>query len=90
MAIAVAVWFYRTAVRMKASEPLQWAAIGAGIYYLAVFLWVWLNKTSFMEGIHHASLIVGALIHYLGSVFGLCAAWLVRWYGLVRRRASLS
>ncbi len=84
LAILVAVWFYRTATS-RGQDPFLWAAVGVGVYYLAVFLWVWFNKTSFMEGVHHQSVAVGVFIHYLGSVLGLVAAWLVRRYGLIKR-----
>ncbi len=83
LAIAVAVWFYQTAMRMKVAEPLKWAAMGAGIYYLTVFLWVWFNQSPVMESLHHQSLGLGVFIHYLGSALGLFAAWLLHRYGLM-------
>ncbi len=77
LAILVAVWFYQTA-RGLGREAFGWAAIGVGVFYAAVFAWVGLNKTDFMEQLHHQSLAVGIFIHYLGSGLGLLTAWLVR------------
>lgn len=81
MAILVAVWFYQTARRVG-RDAFLWAAIGAGVFYATVFLWIGLNKTDWMEKLHHQSVAVGVFIHYLGSALGLLAAWLVRKVGL--------
>lgn len=77
LAILVAVWFYQTA-RRSGRDAFGWAAVGAGVFYATVFLWVGLNKTDFMEQLHHQNVAVGIFIHYLGSALGLFTAWLVR------------
>ncbi|GAB6067698.1 hypothetical protein JCM13664_10160 [Methylothermus subterraneus] len=81
LAISVAVWFYQAA-RRSGRDPFFWAAVGAGVFYATVFLWVGVNKLGFMEQLHHQSVAVGAFVHYLGSALGLLAAWAVQKLGL--------
>ncbi len=78
IAIAVAVWFYRTAESIGNPTPLQWGVIGVVVYYVILAAWTVFANTPLMEEIHHASKTVGIIVHYLGILFGLAMAWWVR------------
>lgn len=41
IAIAIAIWFYRTA-DAKGQDPFPWAVAGVIFYYLPMGLWTWL------------------------------------------------
>ncbi|WP_022948753.1 hypothetical protein [Methylohalobius crimeensis] len=84
LAILVAIWFYRSADRVGHPEPFKWGAIGAAVYYVAMFLWRWFANTGFMETLHHSSVTMGMLVHYAGVAIGLLAAWWLRKYHLLR------
>ncbi len=78
IAIAVAVWFYRTAESIGNPTPLQWGVIGVAVYYGVLAAWTVFANTPFMEEFHHTSKTIGIIVHYLGIVFGLALAWWVR------------
>ncbi|MBN2702187.1 MAG: hypothetical protein ACPW60_15175 [Methylohalobius sp. ZOD2] len=79
IAIAVAIWFYRTAVDINdPKSPFVWAFNGAAAYYVVVLLWWFLVLKPVSANFHHTnqSLILAA--HVGGYVLALALVWFIR------------
>lgn len=82
IAIAIAIWFYRTA-ESKGANPLQWAIAGVVFYYVPMGLWTWFVMPKMMSphptsaGTPWFSLMLPTLVG-LGVVFLLYRFVLLR------------
>ncbi len=87
VAVAIAIWFYRTAIELNDPKPFVWAVNGVIAYYIVVFLWQFLVFKPAIPALHHQSPGFLTLIHLAGTVIGALVAWFVRsrWIASSRR-----
>ena len=78
IAIAIAIWFYRTAVQMNDPRPVFWAVNGVAAYYIVVFLWWILVLKPASATLHHGGTMKLYALHVAGYALGLLLAWFVR------------
>ncbi|HLF98773.1 MAG TPA: hypothetical protein VI457_16660 [Methylococcaceae bacterium] len=82
IAIAIAVWFYRTA-ETKGANPIQWAIAGVIFYYVPMGLWTWLVMPKMLSP-HPTSAGTPWFSLMLPTLVGLGAAFLLRQFVLLK------
>ncbi|MCX8049291.1 MAG: hypothetical protein N3A55_06490 [Methylohalobius sp.] len=92
MAVAIAVWFYRTAIQIHDPKPFVWVFNSVAAYYLVVFLWWFLVLRQVSASFHHkgefSTLIL--LTELAGYALALLVVWLIRkrWVASAAGRVS--
>ncbi len=77
IAVAIAIWFYRTAVKINDPNPYKWAINGVAAYYLVVFLWWFLLLKPASQSLHHQNQPLLIALHYGGTLLGILVAWFI-------------
>jgi len=78
IAVAIAIWFYHTAVKINDPNPYKWAINGVAAYYVVVFLWWFLLLRPASQTLHHQSPALLTALHYGGTILGILVAWFIR------------
>ena len=78
VAVAIAIWFYRTAVDLDDPRPFVWAVNGVIAYYIIVFMWQFLVFKPASAALHHQNPALLTLIHFAGPLLGLLVVWFIR------------
>lgn len=81
IAVAIAIWFYRTALQLNDPKVFQWAINGVVAYYLVVFIWWFLVLRPASQTLHHQNQPLLIALHYGGTVLGVAVVWFIhhRW-----------
>lgn len=76
--LLICVWFYRSADRIKLSNPIQWVVGAVIVYYGVKALWTYVILKPMLGGSFAShSMTAGILIEFSGTALGaLGAVWL--------------
>ncbi len=90
IAVAIAIWFYRTAIDIHDPNPFKWAINGVVAYYVVVFLWWMLVLKPASATLHHQNQALLIALHYGGTILGVAVAWFIRsrWVASVEKKES--
>lgn len=92
VAVAIAIWFYRTAIGIHDSKPFLWAFNGVAAYYVVVFLWWFLVLKPVSGAFHHKSQfsVLILLTELAGYGLAVLVVWFVhkRWVASASNKAS--
>ncbi|MFN3919787.1 MAG: hypothetical protein ACK4JF_05805 [Methylohalobius sp.] len=92
IAVAIAIWFYRTAIQIHDPKPFVWVFNGVAAYYVVVFLWWFLALKPISAAFHHKSQfsILIAITELAGYVLAALVVWFIhkRWVASVSSKAS--
>lgn len=90
IAVAIAIWFYRTALAINEPKPVLWVIYGVVAYYLIVGIWWFLVVKPMSGTLHHYSPTVMFVVHIAGNLLGVLVVWFVRkrWVANVKKLVS--
>jgi hypothetical protein len=92
VAVAIAIWFYRTAIQINDPKPFFWAFNGVAAYYVIVFLWWFLAVKPISANFHHQSQfdILILTTEFVGYALAVLVVWFIRkrWIASASRNAS--
>jgi len=84
IAVAIAVWFYRTAMA-KGAEGFQWGLVGIITYYVPNFLWSVMVAKPVLVNLHKQTAPIKYSLWGYSSVFVGLAVVLTVWYLVLNR-----
>jgi predicted ATP-grasp superfamily ATP-dependent carboligase len=85
--ILICIWFYRSAERIKLSNPIQWVIGSVIVYYGVKAIWTYVILKPLMGGSFSGhSMTAGLLIEFSGTLFGAVAAALLHYKVMLKQQ----
>ncbi|GAB6068393.1 hypothetical protein JCM13664_17120 [Methylothermus subterraneus] len=80
VAVAIAIWFYRTAIQIHDPKPFLWVANSVVAYYVVVFLWWFLVIKPVSATFHHLSQfnVLILTVELAGYALAVLVVWFIR------------
>lgn len=90
--VAIAIWFYRTAIEIRDPKPFLWAFNSVAAYYVIVFLWWLLVLKPVSASFHHLRQFDALILatKFVGYALAVLVVWFIRkrWVASVSSKAS--